>query len=273
MIIKKFTIRDFGAVTFFDTALTPKLNIVDSRYSAEISAAMGIFLCSKAQEPVPSGWIRPTTRLAARVLCQNSLYLVTAVPRNGRLSLTITDSNGTDVTDAYKYMLSQTPEQDATESFDGQDRTLPHRLCWYRNYADAPEDVEGRTASLVDTKTFRSHLRQYIRAFQSQPINCKKDYQTAIDYQGEFRVFHPRVSGNISLSTTEEKLFLYICFLNIAEFWEEIAEIRNFHYEKKPLVIQNFLEFLDDSTNMDALFARTAKQQRQVIILTLPHNT
>ena len=130
--------------------------------------------------------------------------------------------------------------------------------------------MSSRTESLTDTKTFRSHLIQYIKAFRPEPINCKKDYLTAMTSQGRFEVCCPGVSGHICLSETEEKLFLYICFLNVAEFWADIEKIRDLHHEKKPLVIQNFLEFLDESTDIRALAARTIKLQRQIIILTPP---
>ena len=43
MIIRRLTIRDFGAVSFYETALTPELNMINSRYTQEISAAIGFF--------------------------------------------------------------------------------------------------------------------------------------------------------------------------------------------------------------------------------------
>jgi hypothetical protein len=167
-------------------------------------------------------------------------------------------------------MLSHCPEQDALDTFDGQDKTLPLRLCWYRNREDAPTDVSSRTESRTDLKTFRSHLIEYIKGFQPEPINCKKDYLATINREGRFEVFCPGVCGGVSLSETEEKLFRYICFLNVAEFWAGFEKIRDLHHEKKPLVLQNFLEYLDESTDISALITRTIKLQRQMIILTLP---
>ena len=270
MIIRHITIRDFGAVSFCDAALTPELNIIDSRDIPEISAAIAIVLCSKAQHTIPATWIRPATRLTAEVLSGACVYTVTAIPRNGQLTLTVTDNSGLAATDAYQYMLSHCLEQDATDSFDGHDKTLPLRLCWYRNWEDAPENISDRTGSLADMKTFRSHLIGYIKAFQPERIHCKKACLAAINPQGQFEVFYPGAPGDVCLSETEEKLFLYVCFLNIAEFWADIEKIRDLHHEKKPLVIQNFLEFLDESTDISALVARTGKLQRQIIILTLP---
>lgn len=270
MIIRHIVIRDFGAVLLYEATLTPKLNIIDSRYTQEISTAIAFLLCSKAQQAIPPSWLRTTTRLAAEVLSETCVYAVTAVPRDGRLTLSVTDNSGADATDDYRYVLCHCSEQDALDAFNGQDKTLPLRLCWYRNCDDTPADVSSRTEKRIDLKTFRAYLIAYIKSFQPEPINCKKNYLTAISPEGRFAVFDPGRSGDVRLSETEEKLFLYICFLNIAKFWTDIERIRDLHHEKKPLVIWNFLEFLDESTDISALVARTVKLHRQIIILTLP---
>ena len=270
MIIRHIVIRDFGAVLLYEATLTPKLNIIDSRYTQEISTAIAFLLCSKAQQAIPPSWLRTTTRLAAEVLSETRVYAVTAVPRDGRLTLSVTDNSGADATDDYRYVLCHCLEKDALDAFNGQDKTLPLRLCWYRNCDDTPADVSNRTERRIDLKTFRAYLVEYIKSFQPEPINCKKNYLTAISPGGRFTVFDPGRSGDVRLSETEEKLFLYICFLNIAKFWTDIEGIRDLHHEKKPLVIWNFLEFLDESTDISALVARTVKLHRQIIILTLP---
>jgi hypothetical protein len=91
-----------------------------------------------------------------------------------------------------------------------------------------------------------------------------------INTRGVFEVQRPGVLDRINLSETEEKLFRYTCFLNVAEFWADIEKIRDLHHEKKPLLIRNFLEFLDESTDIGNLIDRTVRLQRQVIILAPP---
>lgn len=268
MRIRRITLRDFGSVLFYDAQLTPQLNILDSRYSSELSEAIRLLLCSKTS--VPRGWVMPTTRLTAEVICQDYVYMASVTFQEGAAVLTAHNSDGNDRTDAYRAALSHCPEQDAVEHFDGQDRTLPMRLCWYRNCADAPGDLPGETEGLATTKAFRSHLIRYIKAFQPEPINCSKRYLASITPHGRFEVLHPDTAGKVFLSETEEKLFLYTCFLNIAEFWAGFENFRDLHHEQKPLIIQNFLEFLDISTDISALITRTARLGRQVILLTTP---
>ncbi len=270
MIIRRITIQDFGAVSFYEAVLSPEINIIDSRNVPEISAAIGFLLCSNVQQTIPPGWICPTTRLAAEVLIEACEYTVMAMPGNGRFTLTVTDYNGTDVTDNYQYILLHCPEQDDVDTFDGQDKTLPLRLFWYRNCEDSPVNVTGKTDSRTKLKTFRAHLSEYIKAFCPEPIHCQKGYLAVITPEGRFEVCCPGVAGEVALSETEEKLFFYTCFLNVAEFWADTEKIRNLHHEVKPLLIRNFLEFMDESTDISALIARTNKLQRQIIILTLP---
>ena len=267
MMIRRLTVSDFGTVGSCDIALSPEQNYIQTNSVPEISAAIAFLLCSKARQTVPAVWLRATTRLTAEVLTEEGAFTVTAACRDGALSLAVTDGNGTDVTNAYQNLLTHCPEQDAFDSFDGMDKTISRRLCWYRNCADAPENVSRRTGRLTDTKSFRSLLLGYIRSFRPEPIHCEKDYLVSITPEGRFEVIRPGVSGGGYLSETEEKLFLYICFLNLAEFWAEAERIRDMHHEKKPLVIRNFLEFLDEATDVSALAARTARQQRQVILL------
>lgn len=274
MIIRYITICNFGSVRSYHTALNPKFNLIDTHFIPELSAAFEFLLCSKARQGIPTVWIRENTRITAGILLNNTIYTANVTPGKDRLQLAVTDPSGNDVTDYYRYTLSHCPEQDVTERFDGQDKTLPLRLCWYRNREDdeIPVDLSDRTERLADTKTFRSHLIRYIKAFQPEPIHCKKNYQTTINEQGKFEVLYPGATGEVFLSETEEKLFLYICFLNIAEFWADIEKIRDLHHEKKPLLIQNFLEFLDESTDISSLITRTLKTKRQGILLTPPLN-
>ncbi len=269
MYIEHITIENFGAILFYDADFTPELNLLDSRYASEISAALAFLLCNKKSPAIPEPWLRECTQISARIRLADAVYTVCAKPQLGRLRLCVADPSGADATARYQYALSHCPEQDAIEAFDGQDKTMPSRLCRYLDQADR-EGLSFQTQRLADTRTFRSHIFRYIHAFCPEPINCKKNYLTTINAQGKFEVFYPGISGAVFLSETEEKLFLYICFLNIAQFWADIEQTRDLHHEKKPLLIRNFLEFLDESADMRSLIARTQRLKRQIIILTTP---
>lgn len=264
MVIEHITIRNLGTLQYYDRSFAPELNWVQSCYTSEIAMAVGYILCSAA---IPEHWVGEETGISARVRLEGIVYSVFASPCSGRLHLSAVDPMGADATAQYRYVLTRCREQDVIESFDGQDETLPLRLRDYY-YRDEEDDLSAKTQRITDTETFGRYLCHYIRTFQPEPINSKKPYQITLSSQGAFLPWHPRSSGKVHLSETEEKLFRYNCFLHIAEFWEGFEKIRDLHYEKKPLLVRNFAEFLDESVNLDDLMARTRKLQRQVLILT-----
>lgn len=274
-MIQRITVRNFGSVRYFDTSLKADLNILGTRFTAEIETAIELLLCSKASGHILPLFINEETRITAELLLDNNLYFAELKPNPSNqkaLEITVKDTSGNDKTDYYRKAVSHCTEQDALDHFDGTDDSFPFKLCRYRDREDlaSPKDLPVRTNHAVETKTFRSYLIRYIKAFEPQSINNKKSYKAAINKQGRFEVQYPHGEEGIPLSKTEEKLFLYICFLNVAEFWEDFEKIRDMHHIKKPLLIKNFLEFLDQTTDIQGLISRTVHLKRQVILFTLP---
>ena len=272
MVIKHITVEAFGAAAFYEAAPDPAFCILDTLFAPELSAALGILFCRDAAGSLPGGWVRRDTRIRAEVELAGSLYLARAAPDlPGHLLLKVTDPRGNDVTDRYRRALSHTPEQDDMESFDGGDAALSRRLARYRSWGDHEGDrLPEKTGGFARSKTFRAFLLRYIKNFSPQKINGQKPFCIALDRQGVFRPALPGTAGDVSLSETEKRLFLYLCFLAIAEFWTGIEELRDLHHEKKPLLVRNFLEFLDEETDIGSLIRRTLSLGRQVILLTEP---
>lgn len=274
MYIKHITIRNFGSVKWFDADLGSGLNIIQTGNTPEVAAAIETVLCNHPPETPYLASVREDTQITAEVSIKEKTFFVAWTPDNltGRLQLKALDAEEKDATWDYRVALSHCPEEDAAGRFDGQDKTLPRRLVWYC-HGDDPvrrRRLAKKTNHIAETRTFRSRLLQYIRNFAPEPIHCQKAYQLTMQPNGEFEVFCPGVSGGVLLSETKEKLFLYMCFLNIAAFWKDIEDIRDFHHTQKPLLIQNFLEFLDESVEIANLISRTLRLQRQVIMITLP---
>ena len=267
MIIEHLTIQNFGAIRFYDRDFSPVMNLIGSHNDPEISAAIEFLICTRQPKHIPEAWLQNFTRIYGRIVLGGVAYTVCAMPCGGQLHLSVLNPLGADVTEQYRAALTHCPEQDAVEAFDGQDRSIPQRLQSYRNrYTELSE----RTLHTAQTKVFRSCLAQFIREFRPETIHNLKKYQATISPQGVFELSYPGFSGQIYPSETEQKLFLYTCFLNIAEFWQAIEELRDMHHEKKPLFIRNFLEYLDVSADLQSLVARTKKLNRQVIIMTIP---
>ena len=262
MIIEHISVENFGRIRFFKADLSRSLNWIGSAYADELAAAIGFVQCSHQAAP-HRRWLRKSTKITASVRLNNMVYAVSGKLRSGQLHLFVTDPTGIDATKAYQHALTHCPEQDSIEAFDGLDPSISLRLQQYY-CREEQEKLSDRTARLADTKTFHNYLYRYIQNYRSEPINGLKNCRTTISAQGKFQA-QPEF-----LSATEEKLFFYICFLNVAEFWADFEKLRDLHHEKKPLLICNFVEFLDESTNIRKLIARTKKLKRQIIILTSP---
>ena len=269
MFIQHITIENFGAIRHYDTDLRQGLNIVESRYAAEFHEAIAFLVCNDQVPEIPEQWLRDDLLISATICLEDTVYTVCIRSVLGRPQMFATDPTGADATAQYQYALSHCEEQNGAELFGGWEPYIPLRLFDYYD-RDIWDVLSDRTDRLIDTKTFHRYLYNYIGSFVPEPINSKKNYFISINRQGKFEVMLPGFEGEIHLSETEKRLFSYICFLNIAEFWTGFEKIRDLHHEKKPLLIQDFLEFLDDGADISSLLARTQKLHRQIIILTIP---
>ena len=249
MILQHIRIEHFGSVSCFEQRLTPGLNRLCTRHTQEVVTALDFLLCRTPPVAIPSHWLRADTRLSALVCLEEGVFRVIAAMEKGQLQLFAPED--------YPYAMTHNREQDDLEHFDGLDLTLPHRLCRYRS----------QPSYLAAPKTAHAHLRHYIKNFRPQPINNHKSYRIGLDREGNFYPFLPGYSGAPYLSETEQRLFLYTCFLNLAEFWTDLETLRDLHHEKKPLLVYNFLEHLDESTDLQSLINRTQNLSHQTLFL------
>ena len=271
MFIQHITIENFGAIRYYDAEFRQGLNIVESRYATELHEAIAFLVCNDQVPGIPEQWLRDSLRISATICLEDTIYTVCICSILGRPQMFATDPTGADATAQYQYALSHCEEQNGAELFGGWEPYIHLRLCDYHD-RDIWDVLSDRTDRLIDTKTFHRYLLGYIRSFVPEPLGSKKNYLISINQQGKFEVMHPGFEGEIHLSETEKRLFSYICFLNVAEFWAGFEKMRDLHHEKKPLLIQDFLEFLDEETDISSLLARTQKLHRQIIILTSPMN-
>ena len=269
MFIQHITIENFGAIRHYDAEFRQGLNIVEGRYATELHEAISFLVCNDQVPGIPEQWLQDSLRISATICLEDTIYTVCIRSVLGRPQMFATDPSGADATAQYQYALSHCEEQNGTELFSGWEPYIHLRLCDYCDW-DARDFFSDRTDRLIDTKTFHRYLYNYICSFVPEPINSKKNYFISINQQGKFEVMLPGYEGEIHLSETEKRLFSYICFLNVAEFWAGFEVMRDLHHEKKPLLIQDFLEYLDEGADISGLIARTQKLHRQIIILTSP---
>lgn len=273
MILERITIRNFGAIDHFESDFEDGLNVVKSRYADEIALAIRLVLGHRISS-LPEYRVGRNTKIEARVRLAGKAYQVEIALKSltqGRC-LRAYDLDDNDQTKEYLYVTSHCPEQDLSDVFGGHTDKTHFRLLQYldEDRYFGPRELSARTDRLSEIKAFRSYLKTFIKNFQPELIREGKRYELCLETSGTYAVRYVDDKGTpVFLSESEEMLFRYLCFLKTAEFWHGFEELRNLHGIKKPLIVEGFLERLDESIDVGALLQRTLRLKRQLILLTI----
>ena len=270
MILKNLTIQNLGRITHFSHKFEEGTNVLSDYRQDELSFAIRLIFNHKIPPP-PSISAGVDTRIEATVLLAEKEYRVLATPDSkGRFKLFCQDSSEKDVTSEYLYSTTHTYEQDLTDVFSGSEEEVLLRFLKYANedLYYSKDELSRNTGGLSNIKAFRRYLREFIESFEPELLRDGKGYEIVLRKDGRYAV-RCRTHGLLSnmLSESERMMFKFLCFLRTAEFWHGFEEIRNLHSVKKPLLISGFLERLDESIDTRELFQRTAKQNRQAILI------
>lgn len=274
MIIHSVTIRHFGSVKDFSRDFTDGINVIKNRAARELAYGLGILLNQKAVSPLSFCEARADTELTARVSVCGKTYALRAAcdGPHAPLRLQVWDGRGENATAEYEYLTAHCAEQDRADFFDGDEKGYRMHFALYVSdeYGLSPRELSRRTEGLSQIKTFRAYLAQFVKDFRPEILRDGKPYELVLRRDGCFGVQNPKaLKERVFLSESEERMFDYLCFLRTAEFWRGFEEIRNLHSVKKPLIIMNFLERLDESVDTRELMQRASRLERQLLICTM----
>lgn len=101
----------------------------------------------------------------------------------------------------------------------------------------------------ANEKAFRILLNEYILNFKLKTIIEKKNVFLQLTSEGKFIAIKKTDEEKIvcDLSETERTLFNFLCFIEVNKFWQYVNDVRDFNCLKKPLIVINFSEYLDES--------------------------
>ena len=269
MIIRSIYIKNLGSIRQFALELEEGMNLVRLRESDEMYYAISMITNRKAV-PLPYIEAREDTAIRAAVDMNGKRYHVILLSRGDRLEYLCLDDDGKDVTKEYLYSTRQNAEQDLCSAFCREYADeYPTFLKYVANDRfHSPRELSRLTDGQSDIKYFRAYLRSFIKNFKSETIREGKRYEIFIDDEGCYSVrYRDSEDMPVLLSETENTLFRYLSFLNTARFWSEFESIRNMHSIKKPFIIKDFLERIDEAVDTRELLMRTMEQGRQVIVL------
>ena len=133
---------------------------------------------------------------------------------------------------------------------------------------DFDEQKEPLLLRQSKEKAFRVLLNEYIIGFKSRQISGKKNLYLDVTPQGKFIAIKKAgyKSINYDLSASEQRLFDFLCFVEINKFRQFVNGVKDFNHKEKPLILVNFPEYLDE--NFDYIsFLKQQNLNRKIILV------
>lgn len=253
-MIKNIVLENIGATDFFEASFNKGLNIVKTHDSETLAYSLGY---------VTNNF--PLCKSFPTLLKRNSII---------RSSITldkeyIFDMQGNN--EKISSLLHQSREEDNLCFYkNGKFKNLPARLSEYKDFEFfyTKNRFSRETNGACLSRTFRAKLAEYIRNFKPQRLNPNKNFNIRINKTGDFYV-----ESNPDLSASEANLFDFLCFLNIIEFWESFEEIKDFNHIKKPIIVTELFEMIDESIPRDFILKRLERLNRQIFLIERTRST
>ena len=128
----------------------------------------------------------------------------------------------------------------------------------------SPGEFQKLTDGIGTTRIFRAYLSEYIREYEPNVMPLT-EYRIDILSDGRF-VGYSANSPNtiIKLEDDDIRLFDYLCYLNVNDFWDRFEEIRDMNHEKWPMIID--AADLANVPNFNELLKKSCVLQRQLIL-------
>ena len=181
-------------------------------------------------------------------------------------SFVVLDEAGENYTERYFDLVEESEEEFYIRHFEEYKKeTYPHKLKYYRTYEDEElEEFADKTDGVGVTRGFRSHMTNFIRNFKPELLVKGKPYILILNKKGEFCVEDIYNPGERALlSENEETIYHYLCYLHLSNFWSQIKCIKDQNHLAPPLIVDDFLDRLDQSTDTKQLIDKAVSLNRQ----------
>ncbi len=249
-MIKSLTLENIADVDYLNIEFNSGLNIIQTKHSEALAYALGYITNNSPLCKAFPALLKGNMRISSDICIDRNYTFDTSNPiENKEISS----------------LFNQSREEDNLCFYqNGKFKNHALRLSEYKDF----EYFYSRNRFIIQTKgactsrTFRGKLWEYIKNFKPQRINPKKDYFIKINEKGEFFV-----DGNPNLSASELNLFDFLCYLNVIEFWESFQEIKDLNHIKKPIIITELFEMIDQAIPKSFILQRLEKLNRQVFLI------
>lgn len=276
MNIRNLKIERFGDIRYFEAVFPSDFVVITGKNSACVASAIQVLTGGRPSKREASLLCSDAAKLYAEVETEHGeryCVEVTGSAQTGQPQYRVWKPDGQeDRTEEYLRLTRLSEEEALSNRFsDFQKHGYPNKLKLYRD----PEAYypDGRFGAATDgvgtTKTFRSYLKNYIRAFEPQSLGKSKEDLLILEENGACKVINRTTSVDRTrfLSESETAIYHYLCFLNLSEFWYGIGRIKDLHHIRRPFVISGLAERIDRSVDITEYMLRTRTLGRQIFLI------
>lgn len=263
LYIKKIVIERNGKV-IHNYNFGNSVNIVPN--CAEVGAIIKFLLGVPEPKGTPSN-----VKFFATVELDETYYICGKKDKGELLFTASThkENQENDCSDEYFGLVERKPELDSSIFFyHFKKQNFPRKLLKYQDllkyYPNG--DFARLTNGYGLTRSFRGFITSYIKHFKPIRLCDNKDCFLKLSKKGEFEIGYLDNDEDVCLSASENILYHYLSFISVAQFWSRAEKIRNMHHVNKPLVVSNFLEYLDESIEISDILRCSEKAERQVFL-------
>lgn len=272
MILKKLTIENFGKIKRFEASFDSQLAVISDSNADEIIKAIGLVTNNKVLSGRSVRQIQTNkSYISAELEINNEQYLVNArgQPQTGVFAYEaykadcMTPINPNEL---FRSIRLCEEEEELTYFCFNKKNAYAERFLHYKDPDKyySPGEFQKLTDGLGITRSFRAYLTEYIREYEPDVIPLM-EYKTDILSDGRFIGYSANSPNTIiKLEDDNIRLFDYMCYLDINDFWDGFEEIRDMNHEKWPMIIDT--ADLANAPNFNELLIKSCGLQRQLIL-------
>lgn len=281
MFVKKLTLEHFGRFEYKSFHFCDSLNVLAGEDTRAVFAALCVALCNRLLRFRVSPYcFSENSRIYAEIEAGGADYVSETVysadaPEHCETNVYCGGRRLTEEERRTVFHVSL-EEEECSYFVNRYDyyRYVPFveldyskKLAEYRKalQEESRQEFSERTDGAGTTHTFRRELKRFCNGFLPQPIRLEKRLWLTMDEDGSF--LSEDVRPRTDLSTTEEVLFQYSCFLQVNRFWGGMQRVMGCTVEK-PLFISALVDNIDESICLSPLLAEALSLGKQVFLFT-----
>ena len=281
MFVKKLTLEHFGRFEYKSFHFCDSLNVLAGEDTRAVFAALCVALCNRLLRFRVSPYcFSENSRIYAEIEAGGADYVSETVysadaPEHCETNLYCGGRRLTEEERRTVFHVSLEEEEcsyfvnrhDYNRYVPFAELDFAKKLAEYRRglQEESRQEFSERTDGAGTTHTFRRELKRFCNGFLPQPIRLEKRLWLTMDEDGSF--LSEDVRPRTDLSTTEEVLFQYSCFLQVNRFWGGMQRVMGCTVEK-PLFISALVDNIDESICLSPLLAEAHSLGKQVFLFT-----